>query len=139
MTNYINTPEQLAEIQAIQHQASGLHWVEFKWIGSPRLPGFAYLENKTIWGDNWEKLPWPVIELGREHLSTRVFLMRVDGANWFSACWERYKVQTRHIYFWWMARVLMTAKIWGWADIKEGDFLSWRCLKLPGILKRKVK
>lgn len=136
MTNYIEPPENAVFIKTIYHTlADGTYYYEHVWDGSPKLPGWKYREDKALWGENWEKLPWPVIELGTDWNSTKVFLMRVDGTNWFSACWWKYKDQTRHVYYWWRARILMTLRIWGWSDIKEGDYLTWRSVHLPKCLK----
>jgi hypothetical protein len=62
---------------------------------------------------------------------------RIDGTGWG---WWLYWRARDFCRYWWSAffiRLILAAKVWGWAEIEFGQRASWKCFKWPG--KARVK
>lgn len=96
----------------------------YEWVG-PRW-GLAWVCGRYL--DDLHALPWPVQVIGFDWRRDRYLVARKDGACRLTAWWHDWRLKWRNRVAKTKARLVLTAAVWGLADVDDWGRTQWRPL-----------
>ncbi len=120
--------EQIATITATRHELPlGRQYVTYAWHGPRTAP--AWVDMVIDLND----LPWPLVVVDQQErfLTNERLVVRSDVGYGTNALWWKLRRAVQRVTERTYRRLILTAMIWGWADVPYGTIPSWRHLRWP--------